>query len=347
MRGDDVVRGQDQHSRALGQHEALAVDVNGLGCERRVFPRPVALPTLIVAFMLAKPWTSSGRRAVDAAGEDEVAVAVADHAGAQTDGVVAGGAGALGRRRVGEAEQHAGLAGRDVAAEVGQEERADAVRAVGGERRDGGAVGVVAVKRRADQARGAGRRLGGQLQARVAQGVPAHRDGEEDEAGVPLVDVLGEAKSSSSGFQSGDLADDVAGAVDLAARDAAEAGLPRQRRDRRIAAKAAPGGSPRRSRSRSLDGWSGLSWRTPRPPSLRQAPEHQAGAGPPPKPRRVLQHVFPGAARARASDTQSSDPIRRVVDRRRQGDAVAHPLGAASIVSRGRSKRRMAWPVSD
>ena len=165
------------------------------------------------------------RQDLDPADQGEVAVAVPDHPGADADGVVPGGARPLRREdRPGEAEEHAGLAGGEIGAEIGQKIRADLERTQVGVIIHGDAEGVGAVQGRSDQAGGPRAGRGIHIQAGVLQGLPADLHGQEDKVGIPERGLLPAHIGETARIPVGNLADHIAAGVDLAPAQAAKAG---------------------------------------------------------------------------------------------------------------------------
>ena len=135
------------------------------------------LRSLKLAFMLAKPSTiSEHQRHLRAAHDREVHVAVADHARADGDGVVARRTCTLGRKDgAGEAQHRPRLSRGNIGADIRQQKRADAVGADTLKARGRPRAGCPSRYGRTHQTGGAWRDLGGSwraLRARARPGRP-------------------------------------------------------------------------------------------------------------------------------------------------------------------------------
>ena len=148
-------------------------------------------------------------RHLDPAHHGEVHVAVAHHARADGDGVVARGARPLGREDgAGESEHRARLARGDIGADVGQKERADAVGADALEAKKGFAQAIRTVDGRAHEASRARRNLAVHGQLGMGERILADRDGFEHVGGVPVVTLLGRVEGVAGLVPLRDLPDD-------------------------------------------------------------------------------------------------------------------------------------------
>ena len=130
MGGEHVLGRQHHDTGAFGKNDSLPIDAERPGCLGGILEGAVLGADVDGGQHIGKALNDLGDQAgVHAAGQDKVAIPVPDHAGPDTDGVIAGSAGALGREnRPGKTQKHAGFSGRQIGAQIGKQVGADPKR---------------------------------------------------------------------------------------------------------------------------------------------------------------------------------------------------------------------------
>ena len=193
VRGDHVLGGQHDGRGSFRQHESAAVDAEGARGLAGMVERAVGLAQLEAGVHVGEAKHDfRHQRHLHAAHEREVHVAVADHARADGDGVVARRARPLGRKDgAGESQHRPRLARGNIGADIRQQKRADAVGADALIAKEGIAQAVRAAYGRTHQTGGAWRDLGAHGELCVRERVLADRDGFKLVGSIPVVPLLG------------------------------------------------------------------------------------------------------------------------------------------------------------